>query len=271
MGTAVCMSSEQAVAKPVDRRTDIGAFGCVLYEMLSGKRDFVGESASPTRSLRSLRRSRSGVRLKPLFQTEAPLVFYLLPMRRFDEAVAATRKAVDVDPLSPFLRRLLGYGYAIMQQYDYAIEQCRSALELDPNYWPAYLVLGQSYIGMKKPDEAIRTLETARQLVGFSPLNLSYLNSAYAAAGQMSEVQKCLSELEEQAQKTYVPAFAFAFVYGSLGNSDACFEWLEKAVDERDPILLLLPTYPFQNPAHPFQNPAQPRYKALLKKMNMEP
>jgi len=39
------MSSEQAVAKPVDRRTDIGALGCVLYEMLSGERDFVGESA----------------------------------------------------------------------------------------------------------------------------------------------------------------------------------------------------------------------------------
>jgi eukaryotic-like serine/threonine-protein kinase len=48
LGTAAYMSPEQAKAKPVDRRADIWAFGCVLYEMLTGKMAFSGETASDT-------------------------------------------------------------------------------------------------------------------------------------------------------------------------------------------------------------------------------
>jgi len=48
LGTAAYMSPEQAKGRPADRRSDIWAFGCVFYEMITGRRAFSGEDVSET-------------------------------------------------------------------------------------------------------------------------------------------------------------------------------------------------------------------------------
>jgi serine/threonine protein kinase len=48
IGTAAYMSPEQAKGKPADRQSDLWAFGCVLFEMLTGNRAFSGDDITET-------------------------------------------------------------------------------------------------------------------------------------------------------------------------------------------------------------------------------
>ena len=59
LGTAAYMSPEQAKGKAVDQRADIWAFGVVLFEMLTGRQAFTGETASEV--MASVHEGRAGL------------------------------------------------------------------------------------------------------------------------------------------------------------------------------------------------------------------
>jgi len=59
LGTAACISPEQAEGKPVDTRSDIFSFGSMLYAMLTGPRAFRGETTASTIAAIPTRTSRS--------------------------------------------------------------------------------------------------------------------------------------------------------------------------------------------------------------------
>jgi hypothetical protein len=67
------------------------------------------------------------------------------------------------------------------------------------------------------------------------------------------------------ARKPYAPPISFALLYHGLGNTDRCFDCLEKGIEEFN-FMNLVAFNPFYDSLH-----LRPRYHALLRKMNLEP
>ena len=90
VGTLQYMSPEQLQGKPADQRSDIFAFGCVLYEMLSGKRAFEGKS-SATVIAAILEREPQPLQLTPPLSRVMQTCLAKDPDRRFQSAIDLKR------------------------------------------------------------------------------------------------------------------------------------------------------------------------------------
>jgi TolB-like protein/Tfp pilus assembly protein PilF/predicted Ser/Thr protein kinase len=86
-------------------------------------------------------------------------MYYLLPQKRFDEATAEYRKALELDPLSEVINTNLGVELMIAKRFDEAREQFRKTLELDPKFGIAserYAEL-EAYLGNYSTAQQLRT------------------------------------------------------------------------------------------------------------------
>ncbi len=97
LGTAAYMSPEQARGKPVDKRADIWAFGCVLFEMLTGKRAFLGDNVSEVLASVLAREpdwARLPVTLSPVVATYIRRCLHKDPRQRIHD-IADVRLALE--------------------------------------------------------------------------------------------------------------------------------------------------------------------------------
>lgn len=191
--------------------------------------------------------------------------YYLMPMRRIDEAIAASQRGVERDPLSVFSHWRLGYRYFFGRQWDRAVTQFRKALELDPNYIWAHIWGGFSYLRMKRYDDGIRAVEKGFELSERSPDILGHLGVAYASIGRTREANNILAEMERISPKAYVSPILIAYVCFFLGEIDKFFDWSERALDNHDPYMIHFHIQPAFDSIR-----SHPCFQAILRKMNLE-
>ena len=88
-------------------------------------------------------------------------------MRRFDEAVAQYRRALETDPLSMMVHFGLAYALYCGRRYDEAIEHAARAVDLYPDYWLVHFGMGLAQARRARCSESIASLEKSRAPFAF--------------------------------------------------------------------------------------------------------
>ncbi len=187
----------------------------------------------------------------------------LYPTKRFDEAIAALRRAEELDPLSPIIGTNLGDVLLYAGRYDEAIVQYQRVLSLDPNFANAFSGLGLTHWQKGMKPEAIAEMRKYVELSG-SSIGKGDLGFFLARSGQRDEAVKLLAELKQASSQRYVPGTAIALIHLGLGEKEEALDLLEKEIDDRGPYSTYYAVMPELDDLR-----TEPRFKAMLKRLNL--
>jgi len=155
--------------------------------------------------------------------------------RRTDEAIALSRKSLELDPESGVTHYSLGLAYEQKGLFKEAIAEF---LKAQPGAYPwAY------------PQEL-----------------LAFLGHAYAASGKTGQANRALSELRELSRRSHVDPFFFGIIYAGLRQADKAFEWFDKAYQDRSEELLMLKVDPRFDSVR-----SDPRFSSLVRRIGLPP
>jgi adenylate cyclase len=181
---------------------------------------------------------------------------------RFDQAIAETKRAVELDPLSTIINTDRAYPLYYARRYDEALAQAKKTIELDPAFFYSRQILGMVLQAKGDLPGAVAEFEKARQLSG-DPLHLAFLAAAKTRMGDKNIAQQALTELDKVNQDRQGLAYDRAIVYLGIGNKEEALRWLEQSYADRDGAnLSWINVEPILNPLH-----GEPRFEALVRKV----
>ena len=183
----------------------------------------------------------------------------LMALGRHSEAIREIESAARLDPLSSWIESGVGRVLYRARRYEEAISHFHHAVELDPRNASAYTRLVDVYVQQGKYDEAIAVIKKCRDLGQDNVFFRVQIARIYALTGKRREALELLG-------KSKASAFQAASVYAALGDNDAAFRALERAIEARDSLLVFIKEDPPFDSLH-----ADPRSQALLRRMNFPP
>jgi adenylate cyclase len=194
---------------------------------------------------------------EPVIQTHYAEL--LATVGRLSEAVAATRIATEVDPLSELASRRLGQYLYCQGDLKAAREALSLALALNPESIYSRWHLGVVELLDGHPQQALVAFQQDKDPV-------FHLNGVALAEYSLGHTEAARAALDQLIRTNAVQAadYQIADVYGWRADRDHAFEWLERALARRDGGLTFVKIDPLLASLH-----SDPRYKAFLRKVNL--
>ena len=181
---------------------------------------------------------RHAIKLNPNYSNAYELLgIYLCRVERVGEAIAALKKAQEIDPLSPINATWLAEVIRYCGETEASIRLHRETLKSFPDFYLAHYHLAFSYLDGGRLAEAETHCKKAVSLAHENSLTLSLQGILQAKLGNTSAVQETLDKLLKMKAEKYISSCNIASVYAASGAEAKAIEWLETALDERDPNL----------------------------------
>lgn len=173
------------------------------------------------------------------------------------------RIALELEPFSAICFGAYGAILHASGKFKEALAACKTGIELDPGTFICHLFTAWSYMGLKQYEEAVQAFTQLMKFSNRHHFSVNGLILTYCMMGNFDEARVLLDELKERSAKEYIGWTITALSMAFLGEPDKAFDYLEKAYDAREPVLLMLR---YQYPVSETLK-ADPRFQQLLKRI----
>ena len=135
------------------------------------------------------------------------------------------------------LRAMFAMCLLSAEMYDRAIDEARKALEIDDKPYIPYIPLVLAYVMKGMMAEALAAAEKGYQIAAWNPRIIGLLAGVLARTGEPGRAEALIGQLS-QAQGGLVGASGMVLYHLICGEVDAAADWYEKAIEQRDPIVV---------------------------------
>lgn len=159
---------------------------------------------------------------------------------RTAEALRASERALEVDPLSRIVNADRGWLLFFARRYDEAATQLLQTLHLDPHFHVAHDNLAWVYFVKGDMDGWFHHTLKALELSGESPEDLALLRARYEREGWRAWRRRSVEDMVRDAAKHYVSPYDIALEYAAIGEAEEAMRWLERSCGRREVDMIAL-------------------------------
>ena len=184
----------------------------------------------------------------------------LSSLGRFEEALAAARRAQAIEPLAASINGNIAMILVLAGRFEEAIAQFDHTLQLDSRWISVHGMSSYCHAQLGDFDRALERLQHADA----HPLESAWVAAfVLALAGRTEEARQRLERLKQPADGEFVRPFDAAMVHSALGDTDAALACIDQVIDQRMNAMALA-VFPLFRPLH-----ADPRFKARLERLGI--